>query len=241
MPHLQRAAMIRFQAQDAGAMLGGLSDVADRSVTAMLLLEREGKVKFANQAARAMAAHGDAFSLRGGQFEIANRNDDAALQRLIAGATGALREIGAARGGVLRLARNSGKASYTVTVAPVRRETSWIGNAPMAMVLISDPEVTPIPSREMLHQLFGLSASESRVAERLMTLTVVTPGGTGPAEAGMVAVLIALGADATGSLAGVLLFRAFVVVAAIPAGALAGLGWWSARQGRGRNPGGRRP
>ncbi|MFF5289659.1 lysylphosphatidylglycerol synthase transmembrane domain-containing protein [Paractinoplanes globisporus] len=79
------------------------------------------------------------------------------------------------------------------------------------------------------------------VAERLMTLTVVTPGGTGPAEAGMVAVLIALGADATGSLAGVLLFRAFVVVAAIPAGALAGLGWWSARQVRGRNPGGRRP
>ena len=68
----------------------------------------------------------------------------------------------------MRLARSSGKASYTVTVAPVRRETSWIGNEPMALVLISDPDLTPVPSREMLHQLFGLSASETRVAERLM-------------------------------------------------------------------------
>ncbi|HEY5930936.1 MAG TPA: helix-turn-helix transcriptional regulator [Burkholderiales bacterium] len=168
MPHLQRASMIRFQAQHAGSMLGGLSDVADRSIVAMLLLERDGKVKFANTAARAMAADGDAWSLRGAQFEVANRNDDAALQRLIAGATGALLEIGAPRGGVQRLARSSGKASYTVTVAPVQRDTSWIGNEPMALVLISDPDLTPVPSREMLHQLFGLSASETRVAERLM-------------------------------------------------------------------------
>ena len=107
-------------------------------------------------------------SLRGAQFEVANRNDDAALQRLIAGATGALQGIGAPRGGVQRLARSSGKASYTVTVAPVQRDTSWIGNEPMALVLISDPDLTPVPSREMLHQLFGLSASETRVAERLM-------------------------------------------------------------------------
>ena len=90
------------------------------------------------------------------------------MQRLIAGATGALLEIGAPRGGVQRLARSSGKASYTVTVAPVQRDTSWIGNEPMALVLISDPDLTPVPSREMLHQLFGLSASETRVAERLM-------------------------------------------------------------------------
>jgi uncharacterized membrane protein YbhN (UPF0104 family) len=68
------------------------------------------------------------------------------------------------------------------------------------------------------------------VAERLMTLVVVTPGGAGPAEAGMVTVLIALGIDATGSLAGVLLFRSFVFVAGVPIGGALGAGWWTARR-----------
>lgn len=169
MPHLQRASMIRFQAEGAGAILGGLSDVVDRSVTAVLLLESDGQVKFANKVARAMAAAGDAFLLRRDQFEILDRNDDAALQRLVAGATGALQSIDAPRGGVLRLARSSGKASYTVTVAPVQREISWAGNEPMALVLIADPDVTPLLAREILNQLFAFSASETRVAERLMT------------------------------------------------------------------------
>lgn len=168
MPHLQRAAHIRFQAQEAGAMLGGLSDVADRSVTAVLLLERGGGVKFANRAARIMAASEDAFLLRNGQFEISNRDGEAAFQRLVAGALGALRNQDAPRGGVMRLARRSGKGSYTVTVAPVKSEESWIGHEPMALVLVADPDVTPRAPREMLAELFGFTAAETRVAERLM-------------------------------------------------------------------------
>jgi DNA-binding CsgD family transcriptional regulator len=168
MPHLQRAAYIRFQAQEAGAMLGGLSDVADRSVTAVLLLERAGKVKFANRAARAMAASADAFLLRNEQFEILDRDGDAAFQRLVAGAVGTLQNLDAPRGDVMRLARRSGKGSYTVTVAPVKSEESWIGHERMALVLVADPDVTPRPPREMLAQLFGFTAAETRVAERLM-------------------------------------------------------------------------
>ncbi len=168
MPHLERAAHIRFQAQDAGAMLGALSDAADRSVTAVLLLERDGRVKFANKAARAMAAAADGFLLRSDQFEVLDRDGDAAFQRLVAGAAGALPNLDAPRGGVMRLARRSGKASYTVTVAPVKREASWVGHEPMALVLVADPDVTPIPPKEMLAQLFGFTAAEMRVAERLM-------------------------------------------------------------------------
>jgi DNA-binding CsgD family transcriptional regulator len=167
MPHLQRASNVRFQAGEAAAMLRGLSDVADRSVTGVLLLARNGQVKFANKAARTMAAAG-AFLLRSGQVELPDRNDDTTFQRLVAGATRAIEDFDAARGGVMRLASHSGKASHTVTVAPVKRETSWAGNEPMALVLIADPNLTPVPSREVLSQLFGFSASETRVAERLM-------------------------------------------------------------------------
>ncbi|WP_433293843.1 lysylphosphatidylglycerol synthase transmembrane domain-containing protein [Actinoplanes sp. CA-030573] len=68
------------------------------------------------------------------------------------------------------------------------------------------------------------------VAERLMTLLVVTPGGAGPAETAMITVLIALGADPTRALAGVLLFRAFVFAAEIPVGGAVLLGWWASRR-----------
>ncbi|MFG1610337.1 YbhN family protein [Actinoplanes sp. NPDC049265] len=71
-------------------------------------------------------------------------------------------------------------------------------------------------------------------AERVATLLLITPGGAGPAEAGMVTTLIALGVDPTGSLAGVLLFRAFVFAAEIPVGAAATLGWWANRRLRAR-------
>ena len=125
-------------------------------------------MKFANRAARAMAAGADAFLLRDTQFEILDRDGDAAFQRLVAGAVGTLQNQNAPRGGVMRLARRSGKASYTVTVAPVKSEESWIGHEPMALVLVADPDVTPTPPREMLAELFGFTAAETRVAERLM-------------------------------------------------------------------------
>lgn len=68
------------------------------------------------------------------------------------------------------------------------------------------------------------------VAERLLTLAAITPGGAGLVEAGTIAVFIALGTDPTGALAGVLLYRAFVFVAEIPVGGLATALWLLARR-----------
>jgi len=68
------------------------------------------------------------------------------------------------------------------------------------------------------------------VAERALTLLAITPGGAGVVEAGTIAVLIALGTDPTGALAGVLLFRAFVFAAEIPVGGLATALWLLTRR-----------
>jgi uncharacterized membrane protein YbhN (UPF0104 family) len=68
------------------------------------------------------------------------------------------------------------------------------------------------------------------VAERLLTLAAITPGGAGVVEAGTIAVFIALGTDPTEALAGVLLYRAFVFVAEIPVGGLATALWLLGRR-----------
>lgn len=61
--------------------------------------------------------------------------------------------------------------------------------------------------------------------ERLGTIIPLTPGGAGVAEAGTIAWLIAAGLDPTQAVAGVLLYRTFVVVMEIPVGGIFLAGW----------------
>lgn len=72
-------------------------------------------------------------------------------------------------------------------------------------------------------------------AGRMLTTVVLTPGGTGFAETGTAAVLIALGGDPVVSVAGVLLFSFFTFVCEIPGGALAYL-WHLGARGWRRHP-----
>jgi uncharacterized protein (TIRG00374 family) len=61
--------------------------------------------------------------------------------------------------------------------------------------------------------------------DRVMSMVFLTPGGTGFAEAGMAAVLVALGGAPAAMTAGVLLYRGFVYALEIPVGG-AWLGGW---------------
>jgi uncharacterized membrane protein YbhN (UPF0104 family) len=69
--------------------------------------------------------------------------------------------------------------------------------------------------------------------ERLGTLLPITPGGTGVAEVGAIAWLIATGLSPVEVVAGVLLCRIFLVAMEIPLGSLLLAGWmWSQRSAR---------
>jgi len=61
--------------------------------------------------------------------------------------------------------------------------------------------------------------------ERLGTLVAITPGGIGVAEIGTVAWLLATGVDPVMAVAGVVLYRAFVVVMEVPVGGIVLAAW----------------
>lgn len=61
--------------------------------------------------------------------------------------------------------------------------------------------------------------------ERLLTLVPFTPGGSGVAELGTVAVLVALGGNPVPVAAGVLLYRLFTFLLEIPVGGVSALVW----------------
>jgi putative heme transporter len=67
-------------------------------------------------------------------------------------------------------------------------------------------------------------------ADRLLALVPVTPGASGSIEAGMVAVLTALGVPPASAIAGVLLYRGFTYVAEIPVGGVTAFVWWFGRR-----------
>lgn len=175
MPHLQRAARVAQKLEEANLTLSAFSQVLERSATGVLLLHRSGKVLFANDAARAIAALGEAITLRRDRIQAVNGAADESLQQLIAGASGRSGRIENARSGVLRLARG-GKADLAVTVAPLAADTLLTENGPAMFVLMTDPDTIPRRAAPMLTQVFGLSAAETRVAERLIL-------GDSPSEA----------------------------------------------------------
>ena len=168
MPHLLRAASVSQQLEKSKLMLASVSDVLERSTTGVLLLDRDGRVVFANRAASAMESAHDSFLLREGWVELLHPDRDASLQRLIAGATGRLDRTDAPRGGAMRIPRTSAKPDYAVVAAPLARGSSLLEGGPVAFILITDAESASARPRSMLSELFGLSAAEVRLAERLM-------------------------------------------------------------------------
>ncbi len=67
--------------------------------------------------------------------------------------------------------------------------------------------------------------------ERLLTLAFLTPGGAGVVEVGLAGFLVAAGGDPVGTVAGVLLYRAFTFLLEIPVGGTLLAGWvWMRRR-----------
>jgi DNA-binding CsgD family transcriptional regulator len=157
-----------WHVEESSLMLTAFSDVLETSARGVLLLDRAGRVVFANPAARVLAQAGDSFVLRRERIEALNGQEDAALQRLIGAATRRMGAADAARSGVMRLSRRSGRAELALVAAPLASATSLVDAGPVAFLLITDPQTTATRPESLLRQLFGLSAAEARVAERLM-------------------------------------------------------------------------
>jgi uncharacterized protein (TIRG00374 family) len=73
-------------------------------------------------------------------------------------------------------------------------------------------------------------------AERVLSLAVITPGGTGVVEVGVTGMLVLFGVEPATAAASVLLYRAFIVGLEIPVGGTALL-WWLIRGRHARRAG----
>jgi DNA-binding CsgD family transcriptional regulator len=169
LPHLQRSAAIAQHFVKSRIISASAAELLEDNPTGIIFVEQAGTTVFANRSAHMMAARADSFLLRQGRIEVMRQSDRARFEQLIAGACGQDPRATAARGGAMRLARKSGLRDYLVVVAPLaRRLDLFSGLSPVACILITDPEAAPTRPRALLRQLYGLTATEVLIAERLV-------------------------------------------------------------------------
>lgn len=159
--HLRRALAIARSFETLHARDGALRGTLDQLATAILIVDRYGRVLIMNATARQIVAGRDALfdephGLRAGSAP--------ATSELRAEIAAASHGVAAAKGGVVRLPLAAG-GQLTARITPLSRlalDRLGLG-VPAAAVFIDDPARKPTPSSELLRRAFGLSSAEARL------------------------------------------------------------------------------
>jgi DNA-binding CsgD family transcriptional regulator len=142
----------------------------DRLCSGVIVSDGGGRVVEMNRGAHAMMQLEDGLAVRNGQLCARRAFETAKMAKLISAAA-AVGKTGVAAGHML-IGRGDGRPAYVLTVAPLHPDLA-IGDRPLAMIVIVDPE-RHSPSDSELVELFGFSSAEARLAAALMTGKTLT-------------------------------------------------------------------
>lgn len=165
--HLHRALTIGTRLASLGAMQQFSVEWLDRNAAGVVLLDRVGRIVFANRRAQAIDADADGLKLSAGGVVLGARAENRRLQSLLlAGTLGAGRS--ASLESAMRVSRPSGKRPYALFILPFSKRLPVLAiSAPVLCVVISDPEEIAVPQPRRLQQLFSLTPAEARLAALL--------------------------------------------------------------------------
>ncbi len=165
--HLERALKIGFQVGSLGALHQCLTEILDRSDTAILLLDGQKHLIHANKRAEQLAAQADGIHLTGNGLALSRTADNHRLQHLIAQAMGNVAGAGTI-GGIMPAPRHSGKRPYLLHVVPVSQDLSDLSaRRPAVCISVIDPEARSLPAVKSLQSALGLTAAEAKLAHLL--------------------------------------------------------------------------
>lgn len=165
-PHLRRMVRLRRQFEHQQVIHAFNTQALDFLSFGVVLLDREGIIRFANCAAESIFSSGDGLGLRQGRMVAWHHPSGTLLGQSIARALGTATGCG---GSEVCIQRRSGKHAFALQVLPVTTACDELclllpGEARGAVVVITDPERQSRPPTELLRQMFGLTATEAMLA-----------------------------------------------------------------------------
>lgn len=176
--HLSRAVGTMLQLRDAEFRLASSLQALDRLHGAVLLMGPRGNVLFANRTALAMLTQAQGLALRTGHpiqdavgwLQTTHADLQSALDAEIraALANDPLHPSHFAHG--LRIPHPTAQGEWVVQAVPLaEQDAPWCGPLqPVAIVFLTDPQATPVLNAALLRRVYGISASECRVAQELL-------------------------------------------------------------------------
>jgi DNA-binding CsgD family transcriptional regulator len=134
-----------------------------------MLMGDRGQILEANCAAKLILNQNDGLRTDKEGLATSTPSQTRELRSRIAAAALTAQGRGVSAGGSLAIARPSGKRPLAVVIMPasLRAFPSGTGE-PAVIVLVSDPESKVRIAPEIVAQVYGLTAAESRLAEQLM-------------------------------------------------------------------------
>jgi DNA-binding CsgD family transcriptional regulator len=162
LPHVARAIDVALRLDSFGTAAAGTLGRLERASEAVLVLDENASLLYANAAGERLLAEQDGLSCGSVGLMAATPRLTAQLQAAIA------RAARGVEGGALQLARpRRGRPLYAVT-APLLGETDWLrAGRRRVLLLVRDPAERAALSHELLQGLFRLTPAEAALAARL--------------------------------------------------------------------------
>jgi len=156
MPHLKRAYRLQSAVGRAQRDRDTFEETLRVVPQAVLIVDRDAHLVFANDAAQRLLAAGEGIKLVSGRLTAAHRDDQATMAALF-NPLGAVEGTGA----VAALRRPQNRRPLLVQALPLRLHGCWDPAGRVVLLIDADPPRRPSPDR--LAALFGLTAAEARL------------------------------------------------------------------------------
>ena len=163
-PHLQRALRTYIHCERAKVGVKELKSVLDSFDRAVFGLDRRGIVVLSNRRAEAILKESDGLMIFHGRLVAMSSRDDSKLQSTIARTVAGGQT---AQDFSLHVTRKSEALPLQVTITSNASNLSEDGTQLAALVFVSDPAQQPRSCSAALRQLYGLTPTESRLADML--------------------------------------------------------------------------
>ncbi|MBZ5589906.1 MAG: helix-turn-helix transcriptional regulator [Acidobacteriia bacterium] len=164
-PHLSRTMAVHLRVERAERRAAEAADAFDRVALGAVLVDAQAKPILANRAAKRIAAQQDGFVIADDGLRGATPADTRILQAAIA----EVARRGSGTGLGLRLPRVSSSRPYEVMAVPIGRGLRWPARRHRAaVVFISDSGIPHVSPTQLVHDLYALTAAETRLAILLL-------------------------------------------------------------------------
>jgi DNA-binding CsgD family transcriptional regulator len=168
LPHANTALQLRARLR-AAEMQGPFSEMAlDSMSIAAFLVSENGYIHHRNNLAEAIVRRADGLRLNGASLIANNPSENAHLHLFLSGASQGNNGKAGIPGGALTISRRGTLSPLRVVVLPVPENYRSIIRIPCALVFVSDPTASPKSRAAFIRMLYGLTPTESRLADLLL-------------------------------------------------------------------------